>query len=239
MRRAFVLALLGAAMSTQAWGGPIMLGPLRLDLGPRARVASVTLTNEGSETLNYQAQVETWSQSAGTPNKASTDDIIVSPPISALPPGKAQIFRVGLRHPLPPGPERGYRVVLVDVTPPPPPGSGPPAISFRISQSLPLYVQTISGGRPTLAVDTCNLVEPKLLCVAVRNDGAIHTVVRRITFKSGAWTAAITPNTVLLAGGGQPFNIVRPAGLAKGATIAVTVDAEGASASGAVDGPGL
>jgi fimbrial chaperone protein len=216
-----------------------MIGPLRLDLGPHARVASVTLTNEGGETLNYQAEVQTWSQSATTPNAAATDDIIVSPPISALPPGKAQIFRVALRHPLQPGAERGYRVVLVDVTPPPPPGAGPPAISFRISQSLPLYVQTVSGGKPALAVDTCLLTDPKLLCVRVRNDGVLHTTVRRITFRSGGWTAAITPNTVLLAGGDQPFNIVRPAGLAKDASVSVSVDAEGASASGAVGGSRL
>lgn len=216
-----------------------MIGPLRLDLGPHERVASVTLTNEGPDTVNYQAKVETWSQSAATPNLAPTDDVIVSPPISALPPGKAQIFRVALRHPLPPGSEKGFRVILTDVTPPPPPNGGPPQINFRISQSLPLYVQTMSGGKPSLAVDPCPAGDPSQLCVRVRNDGALHAQVRRITFRSGDWSAGITPNVVVLAGGDQPFNIVRPKGLAKDATIAVTVDADGASASGTIAGPRL
>jgi fimbrial chaperone protein len=239
LRRGLVVTLLSAAVSTHAWGGPIMIGPLRLDLGPRVRVASVTLTNEGPETLNYQAKVETWSQSAAMPNTAPTDDIIVSPPISALPPGKAQIFRVALRHPLPPGAERGYRVILTDVTPPPPPNAGPPQINFRIAQSLPLFVQTAPGGKPALAVGACPSGDPGQLCVHIQNEGDLHTLVRKVTFKSGDWTAGIAPNAVLLAGGGQPFTIVCPKALPKDARIAVTVDAEGASVSGTIEGPGL
>jgi hypothetical protein len=100
-------------------------------------------------------------------------------------------------------------------------------------------VQTAPGGKPVLAVDTCPAGDPGLLCVQVRNDGGLHALVKRITFKSGDWSAGIAPNSVVLAGGGQPFNIARPKGLPKDAAIAVTVEAEGASASGTIAGPGL
>ena len=57
-------------LAAPALSGPVKIGPLRLNLGPRARVAAVTLSNQGVETMNFQARVETWTQNDGGDQQA-------------------------------------------------------------------------------------------------------------------------------------------------------------------------
>lgn len=239
MKRVLGAAIGGLLLvSMPAWSAPLMIGPLRLELNPRTRVTSVTLSNQGNEGVNIQARVETWSQSPGAAVATPSDDIIISPPISALPPHRTQIFRVALRHPLTPGPERGYRVILADVTPANAGPPGAPAISFRIAQSLPLYVVTDSGGKPALNVGPCAAKEPKSVCVQITNTGTVHTSVEKINFKSGAWSANLLPRASLLAGGTLSFSIGKPPNFPRDAVVQVTVTGDGASATGSVGGAG-
>ena len=235
--RALGLWLAGLACALPAWAGGIAIGPLSLEIGPRARIAVLGVTNRGTAPIDLQAEALAWSQAGATDALEPTDEIVVSPAIATVPPGKEQLFRVAVRRPLPPGAEQAFRVVVSDVSDPEAADAasgsgGAPAVQFRLAHSIPLYVQTLRSGQPELGVEPCPAAG-NAVCVRVRNEGTRRAVVRRVTLQGGGWAHELATGTVVLAGGARTFTV--PAGAARGARLAVHVDAGDASVSGVID----
>jgi fimbrial chaperone protein len=167
--------------------------PVVVELTPRARAASVSVTNTSDRAVRYQTEVLGWAQRDGRDHHAPSRDLLVVPPIADIAPGATQVFRVAPRQ-RPAGGERAYRLVLEDITPidrtdptiaaPPEEGSGL-SVALRFRHSLPVFVQSVAGaGRARLV--SCG-EGASSGCVRIHNDGERHVSVRSIGLQGAGW----------------------------------------------------
>lgn len=158
-------------------GGEFAISPLRVDLGPKARSAAVTVTNEGKEKLNFQLQAMEWTQdAAGKDQYAPTSDLIFFPKIMSVEPGQEGIVRVGLRTGAA-ATERSYRLFIEELPGlvKPPPGSSA-HIDVLIRFGLPIFSAPIKP-EDGIAIETLEL-RKGVLAFAARNTGNRRQVVR-------------------------------------------------------------
>ena len=233
----FRLLVIGAAMlaapitSAPAFAGT-EVSPIMLQLTTSARVATVTLRNGDNRPAKFVAEVKERTQADDQSEiLADTQDLLINPPIALVPPGKAQLFRVALRHPLPPGAERAYRVIVTDVTPASPDtaasAGGGVSVAVRLSHMIPLYVLTAAGGKPALSIAKCVSPEVGQFCVRVLNTGQVHAQIRSVSFRSGGWSAIAQQRGTVLASGLLRFVVPRPTSLKNTGPFVVTVDVDG------------
>jgi len=93
--------LTGMVVAPFSHAGAFGISPLRLDLGPKARTASLSVQNLGQVPLRFQVEALRWRQDeAGTPINEPTSDLVYFPRLLTVPPGQEGVIRVGLRQPL-------------------------------------------------------------------------------------------------------------------------------------------
>ena len=97
--RAAVLCLSLLAASAQA--GSFQVNPVRLSLSAAQSTTAFTVTNQSEQQLVVQLRVMAWSQHDGQDVYTDTHDVLVTPPIFQLEPGRTQTVRAGLRQPPP------------------------------------------------------------------------------------------------------------------------------------------
>lgn len=97
LRIGFVL-LIGLIAATAALAGAFQVSPLRIALSAQAPIAVITVRNEGAVASVMQLKAMSWSQTAGEDSYSPTQEVLATPPIFTVPPGGAQIVRVGLRR---------------------------------------------------------------------------------------------------------------------------------------------
>lgn len=228
---AALAVVFGAGSPAWAESG-FSIGPLSLEISPRTRIAVLQVGNFRSTPLDLQASVVSWSQRTGQDKLTPTDDIVVSPAIASVPPGKRQVFRVAFRGVPSPEREQAFRLMVADVSPPPLNAGAGATVAFRITNSLPLFVRATMKGAPQLEVGSCAAPEHQA-CVEIRNPGVLHAKVRRIVMNGQGWTQTLTPNATVLAGGKRSFTT--PIGQARPGHISVQVEADGATVSGDLD----
>jgi fimbrial chaperone protein len=122
---------------------------VRLTLPAGASSTSLSLENTGDEAVLVQAQLMAWSQNDGKDVLTPSQDLVVSPPIFTVQPGRAQTVRIGLLRPANAEREVAYRLFLQEVPRPPRPGE--PAVSVALRLGLPVFLQPKGGGGPQLA----------------------------------------------------------------------------------------
>lgn len=227
-------ALAVVAAGSPAWGeSGFSIGPLSLEISPKTRVAVLQVGNFRSTPLDLQASVWSWSQQTGRDQLTPSDDVIVSPAIASVPPGKRQIFRLAFRGPPNPEREQAFRLMVADVSPAPPPNTGATAsVIFRVTDSLPMFVRATMKGAPQLEIGSCAAPEHQA-CIEVRNTGALHAKVRRIVINGQGWTQTLTPNATVLAGGQRWFTA--PIGAARPGHVSVQVESDSATVAGDLD----
>ena len=158
-------------------GGEFAISPLSVDLGPQARSAAVTVTNEGKEKLNFQLEAREWTQdAAGKDQYAETRDLIFFPKILSVEPGQEGIIRVGLKT-APTATERSYRLFIEELPGlvKPPPGSAA-VINVLIRFGLPIFSAPIKP-EEGIAIETLEM-KKGLVTFAARNTGNRRQVVR-------------------------------------------------------------
>lgn len=229
---ASIVAVLAMASSARA-GPELSIGPLSLEISPRSRIAVLEIGNYRSVPVDLQAAVTTWSQNGGQDSHAPTDDVVISPAITEVPPGRRQVFRIAYRGVPDPAREQAFRVLVADVTAPDAPAAGSAAsITFRITNSVPLFVRATLKGAPALALAGCPAPAGQA-CLTVLNSGAVHAKVREIRMSGQGWTATLAPNATVLAGGSRAFT--SRIGAPTPGRFSVQVQTEDAAVSGDIN----
>ncbi len=116
---------------------------MRLKIETPQRAQALQITNNGSEDLEAQVRIMRWTQVDGEDRLAPTDDVVVSPAILRVAPGKPQTVRVVRLQEGPVSNEASYRV-LVDELPRKPSSNEPTGITVLVRYSIPLFVQAAS-----------------------------------------------------------------------------------------------
>ena len=84
---------------------------MSLEIGAARTSELLYVTNRGTDECTIQLRAFVWSQPDGLDKLDDTEDLVVSPPMFNLAPGKQQIVRVVMRSARPQR-ETGYRIIL-------------------------------------------------------------------------------------------------------------------------------
>lgn len=119
------------------------VSPVKVTLPARAKSTSVTVTNNGKKPVLLGIKLYAWSKQAGRDQLSPDEDLVVTPPILKLEPGRAQTVRIGRPGEIPvPEIEKSYRLIVTELASPNDeqrPGAGL-ALHALLEISVPLFV---------------------------------------------------------------------------------------------------
>ncbi|MDP2738276.1 MAG: molecular chaperone [Pseudorhodobacter sp.] len=115
LRRGIVAALLALVLPAVVAAEGLRVSPVSLEVTAPGATTSLTLRNEGRETITVQARVFRWVQRNGRETLERTQDVVVSPPMTRLAPRTAQTIRVVRTGKSPVVGEEAYRVIIDEV----------------------------------------------------------------------------------------------------------------------------
>lgn len=181
---ALLLALAAppAFLDRAASAASLGVAPTRVDLGPGAAAAALTLENQAEAPVTVQVQAFTWAGTPASQELGPTRDLIAVPPVFALAPGAKQIIRVALRAPAAAAgarAERAYRLLITEV--PPAQGEAGTGVRFALRLSLPVFVAA-AGARAEPGWTVRASGGPAQL--ELTNRGSAHLRVRRIELRA-------------------------------------------------------
>jgi len=239
VRHSPVLALAAAlCIAASASAGTLTVTPVSLSLGPRAASALLTLKNPGDQQLRYEVSVATWSEDEhGEMVLLPTDDIVVFPLLSSLPPHSEKTVRVGLIQRGAAATERTYRVFFQEMKPPQTESGDAAAVMLLMRIGIPVFVA------PPKSSGSAVLEPPTLagghLHFRLSNPGNAHIRLQKLTVTSetpgGMPISHELKTWYLLAGGTRVYDLALDAkecGTAQG--IRVEARWQGGSVSGRV-----
>ena len=107
-------ALLYFALST-AQAGEFTVKPVRLDVVPSAKSASMSVVNDGAEKLSFQLQAMDWMQDKdGKDLYSDSRDLIFFPKLMTIEPGQEALVRIGFKSPAT-SKEKTYRLFIEEL----------------------------------------------------------------------------------------------------------------------------
>lgn len=137
----FIISLLISILSTSSIAADWRVSPIRLGLSPSEKSTSVTVYNDGSESVNFQVKVMKWTQdSSGKDIYTETDDLIYFPRIFTLEGGKQRVIRVGLKKAVQ-NLEETYRIFIEEI----PSAEKKEGVAIRIALKfgIPIFVKPL------------------------------------------------------------------------------------------------
>lgn len=198
-----VAALAALLAGAPAFAGQLEISPTRLDLRPDARVTALKVLNSGRQPVTVQVRGFRWSQEGGNDRLADTTELIASPPIFELEPGRTQIVRVGLRSMPATAGEYSYRLLLDEI--PSADRQAGQALSLPLRISLPVFARVGSPGEPNLSWELIST--GRELQLAVRNDGASHEKLRNLRITDTGGDRSLGGLVYVLPGSERRFRI--------------------------------
>lgn len=142
MKRLLVAAAF-TAIGGPALAGPLAISPTTIEIAPDRRSAVVEVMNASDAPVDLQFRAFAWQQENGREILVPSDDLVVSPAITTVPPRGRQVFRVLRTHRDSGAGEHSFRLKLNEL---PRPGTG---VAVNLEFSLPVF-ETVKGGRPNL-----------------------------------------------------------------------------------------
>ncbi|WP_218641990.1 molecular chaperone [Burkholderia sp. SRS-W-2-2016] len=115
MKRTFATAVLAAAVSHAHAASSVLISPIDPVLEADQRATALWLENRGAEPVRLQLRIFAWSQEGKEDQYAQQQEIVGSPPMILIEPGKKQLVRVTRLVAAPDATERAYRVVIDEI----------------------------------------------------------------------------------------------------------------------------
>lgn len=192
------MLLAGPAARAQS---TVVIWPLNPTIAPGERATAIWLENHGAEPVTLQIRALAWRQDADGDVTERQDEVVSSPPLAEVAPGKRQLIRLIRRKPQAEPGERAHRLLIdelpkpVDADAPVRPGA---RLAVQMRYSIPLFTGAPKVAEPRLTVR--RFMEGGRMMVEVRNDGTRHARLTDLRVAGGA--APILPGLVgyVLAG---------------------------------------
>lgn len=117
----------------------ILIWPINPQIAAEQKAAALWLENRGQEPVDLQIRVLAWQQSGFEDQLSQQKQVVGSPPMATLQPGKRQLVRLVSLQPAAPGTLQSYRVLVDEILPP---NERPPelGVQFQMRYSVPLFV---------------------------------------------------------------------------------------------------
>jgi fimbrial chaperone protein len=176
-----------------AQAGSLQVGPLRLTLSAAQPVSALTVRNEGTQPMVIHVQGCVWSQEEGDDIYLPSQELLATPPIFTVPPGGAQIVRVGLRRPADPQRELAYRLYVQEVLPSPEPGFQGLQTALRIG--VPIFVAPAHAASPVLRARATHKPQGTIQ-ITLSNAGNAHIQIASFSLSTLGNTRALVSQPV-------------------------------------------
>ncbi|ANY19003.1 hypothetical protein A6F68_00468 [Tsuneonella dongtanensis] len=137
-----------AAQIADIGGASLSIAPLRTEIDSGTSGATVYLSNTSSREIAVQSRLFAWNQAEGADAYAPTNELVLSPSISMIPPGETQIVRILRKAGSSPG-EKRFRLVVDQLPDPKSVKAGQAATRIRFS--LPVFVDRDTATAPSFA----------------------------------------------------------------------------------------
>ena len=201
------------------------------------RAAALWIENRGNAPSLLQLRIFAWSQEDGADRYADQAEIVGTPPMIRIEPGKRQLVRLTRIIPTPPGVERAFRVVIDEVpmqAAPETPAAPAVGLKFQFRYSIPLFVygeglwwkiradrrrNPQSAGQPDLSWRI--FVQNGQKSLEIRNGGTVHARLTGAYFRQGGTELPLAQGLFCYVLAGS--SILRP--IADGATATATLNA--------------
>lgn len=102
--------VLAAAASFPLTAAVLQLAPIPIEVEAPQSAAVLSLGNRASAEVALQARVFRWTQEQGEDRLTPTNEVVVSPPVTSVPPGQTLTLRVVRLATQPPAVEETYRI---------------------------------------------------------------------------------------------------------------------------------
>lgn len=174
MLRYLVMAAV-VLLCNSAIAGSFSVTPVRVEIKPPRRAASIEVQNTGDKPAQIQVHRYRWTGFVdGKDQLQSTEDIIATPPIFVLAPQQKQVVRILQFGASDPARELSYRLVLEETALHDPP---PNTIQTLLRISLPLFI-TPKGAKS--AVVWSGRQEGQRWWLEAQNEGNAHAFINTV-----------------------------------------------------------
>lgn len=177
------ICLLTVLFISSSYAASLQVFPVNINFSPGENVKAIYVNNTGTDPISAQVRVFKWTQKNESDVLTETQALIVSPPVTAIPPGKQQLLRVILPAPVGTG-EQSYKLV-VDELPGASTNGGQHAVRFLLRYTLPVFINTSQA-------------EPDLKDISFHLD--THSVPARLWIENNGQEHLKLSNVVLVSG---------------------------------------
>ncbi len=123
------------------WAASLQIYPVVLGLSSQERARAIYVKNVGEESIRAQLRVFGWRQLGGAEQLIHTNDVVASPPITTIPPGKQQLIRIIMPSPMETPYEQSYRLIVDEL----PGGKKTDGVSFLLRYVVPVFINSPKG----------------------------------------------------------------------------------------------
>lgn len=203
------------------------VAPTTIELDPRANTAVLYVSNRGTETATVQIEGLDWRQVGGADQLATSNTLLVSPPMARIKPGLRQTVRLMVNPGGNPDQEESFRLMVSEL---PEPAAKPMhGVRVLLQFSVPVFIVGAKVEPPQLTWDL--VLGGDGLSLIAHNDGAQHIKLSGLTLVAASNRIEVAPKTFsyILAGASHSWKIAR-AGLTPGESVRIEGRDESAGA---------
>jgi P pilus assembly chaperone PapD len=192
--KTYLFALIAFFFITKAANSNLTINPVSLEFSPKVTIQEITMENQSTETKAFELSLKRWQQDKNEDIYSDTNDIILFPLASKIPPHSKQKFRLILKN-LPQNSEQiAYRLFFFERSYQTRSKDKVSAINFLLNMTVPVFV---TGSKFIPIENTswaANVVKKDSnIILSLTNNGSKFLKIRNITakeapsFKSGDW----------------------------------------------------
>jgi fimbrial chaperone protein len=186
MRTVAILAA-AAAFLTPAMASAqaaLRVQPLSVEVASPSQASSITLQNNGSETISLQLRVFEWSQVDGQDRLVPTNEVVASPPVARIAPGSNYTIRIARTvGAAAPGAEEAYRLWVDELPPAALERTEGGTVDVRLRFDLPVFFRG-AGAAPSVSWDARQ--DGDRVVVEGTNAGSAHARIQGLAVRAGA-----------------------------------------------------
>lgn len=230
VRLPLVAGLLLATQQQALAAASILIWPIDPVIESQQPASALWLENRDAKQVYMQIRVLGWQQTAGEDDYRVQTEVVASPPVATIAPGKRQLIRLIRQTPVAAGQERAYRILIDEVPLKQDAEQAQGAqlgLNFQMRYSVPLFVSGdgvwtkqdyqsprdyASASQPKLAYRLLQQNGKRWL--EVRNQGHVHARLSKVTLHGKTLNAGLLG--YVLPGSQMRFPLPAATGVASG-----------------------
>ncbi|PRD15786.1 protein CsuC [Pantoea coffeiphila] len=182
----FGFLLLASLTASHSWAAnSVLLWPIDPKIASDEKATELWMENRGDSTTLMQVRVFLWQQQDGQDRYQTQQQVLASPPMVRIEPGKKQLIRLVKQTPVPAGEETAFRILIDEIPTPQPQNTAQnqAGLNFQMRYTVPLFVYgngaSATSSKPQLAWQLVNKNGHQAL--EVTNSGSGHARLSHVS----------------------------------------------------------